>query len=100
MSICYLQFSHGQFIDSLGHLFDDEDEEQKDRPEAARLNNLDSIQDEDRDNVATYLKNVKYRFPTMCSFSGFTTYDVNTNIRQSEFTNYCEHVKEHLRKNV
>lgn len=40
MSICYLQVSHGQFIDSMSHLFTDDDES-KDRPEAAKLINLD-----------------------------------------------------------
>ena len=96
-SVCLLQFSHGQFIDSMAHLCDDDEDQKKGKPESAKLDKLDSLTDKDREHVVNFLKNVKYGFPTMCSFSGFSTFDVNSNERQSEFTNFCEHVKKHLR---
>merc|ERR1712086_176302 len=90
-SICLLQFSHGQFIDSMAHLCDDDEDQMKGKPEAGKLERLGSLTDLDKEQVVNFLKNVKYGFPTMCSFSGFSSYDVNTNERQTEFTNYSEH---------
>ena len=77
-------------------LYDDLFETKK-RPEGAQLNKLDEVKDEDRAEIVSYLQNAKYGFPAMCAISGFSTKDINTNQRKTEFLNFSDHVKNHLR---
>ena len=96
-SVCLLQFSHGQFVDSVAQLMKEDEENGK--PEVATISNLHKIcEKNDREQVVNFMKNVKYGFPSMCSISGYSVADISSTAEvHPELINYSEHVKGLLR---
>lgn len=79
-SVCYLQFSHGQFIDSMKNLLNDE----------GRF-----LRNEDPEGLVDLLQSTKYSYPAYCGISGFTLeFDAENKIKtlRGVLKNYKEHM--------